>query len=274
MGYLHEGHLSLVQEARRRADVVVASIYVNPTQFSATEDFGVYPNSRAEDRRRLEEAGVGATFEPATLYATGRSSGASGDHANVVGMGAPAAGAHETWVEVTRLQTGLCGGSRPHFFRGVATVVAKLFNIVEPDVAVFGRKDYQQWRVLTRMARDLDFAVEVVGLPLVREPDGLAMSSRNALLDSNARKRALSISESLRWAEEACSRGEAPGVQVLRQGVADRISAAGGRVDYVEVVDADELVPVEELDARPVLVAVAAFFGSVRLMDNLELQGS
>ena len=274
-GFLHEGHLSLVRHARERCDAVVASLYVNPTQFSVAEDFGVYPSDRAGDLAKLREAGCDVAFCPPTLYhETAGSAGEAGNLAGAGPGGPPPPGAHETWVEVTRLQRGLCGGSRPHFFRGVATVVAKLFHIVEPDVAVFGRKDYQQFRLVERMARDLDFGVEVVGLPTVREADGLAMSSRNARLAPGDRERAAGVSRALRWAAGAIAAGEVGDAGAAARGVAERVAASGGRVDYVEVRDARELteVPAAIAPGREVVVAVAAHFGDVRLIDNIDCQ--
>ncbi|KAI8475061.1 MAG: hypothetical protein J3K34DRAFT_405940 [Monoraphidium minutum] len=275
MGYLHEGHLSLVAAAKERTDVVVASIYVNPTQFSANEDFDVYPRNPDSDRRKLQEAGCAAVFEPESLYH--QAGGAGGEGSNVVGRESGHPDAHETFVQVERLQLPLCGGSRPHFFRGVATIVAKLFNIVEPDVAVFGRKDYQQWRVIARMVRDLDFAIEVVGMPIGREADGLAMSSRNARLSDEARAACLAIPRAVQWAEAAVKGpGGASDPAAVAAEVARRITEAGGRVDYVELRDAEHLGPVSDLRAQPTLLAVAAHFpardrGTVRLIDNTVL---
>ncbi|KAL0042229.1 hypothetical protein WJX77_006723 [Trebouxia sp. C0004] len=249
MGYLHAGHMSLVQAARDRADVVIASIYVNPTQFSRNEDFGVYPKARKDDHRKLLAAGCAAVFEPASLYYSGTvSSDSAGDNANVVGAGEHVVGAHETFIQVEQLQKGLCGVSRPHFFRGVATIVAKLFNIVEPDVAVFGKKDYQQWRVICRMVRDLDFDVEVVGIATGREEDGIAMSSRNALLTPKDRQRAVCISQALKWAEGQISHHEAAPSGIQHE-VTDRISKGGGRVDYVSVTDAENLQELKQFVA-------------------------
>ncbi len=258
MGYLHEGHLSLVRRARNLADHVVVSVYVNPTQFAPGEDLDVYPRDLEGDLAKLRAEGVDAVFAPEDLYARGDE-------------GAPP---HETWVTVERLSRPLCGASRPIFFRGVATVVTKLFHIVEPDVAVFGKKDYQQWRVIRRMVRDLDMGIEVVGAPLVREPDGLAMSSRNVRLTPDERQRALSISRSLRAAQEAVDAGEgraAPLVEAARRAIEE----AGGRVDYVEIRDPETLEPLDTLTGTRTglaLMAIAAHFGTVRLIDNAELQ--
>ncbi|KAK9915610.1 hypothetical protein WJX75_001468 [Coccomyxa subellipsoidea] len=271
MGYLHEGHLSLIKAARDMADIVIVSIYVNPTQFAQHEDFGVYPRDEEGDMRKLTSLGVNAVFAPLRLYASGSSAAAGSDAGNVVGAGEHQKGAHETFIQVEQLQQPLCGKSRPHFFRGVATVVAKLFNITEPDIAIFGRKDYQQLLVLQRMARDLDFAVEVVGMPIMREEDGLAMSSRNALLSSDNRQKALSISQSLQWARKMVEDRSAVSPSELHDAVASRIAAAGGRVDYVEVVDGSSLEKIQDVTKQPTLIAVAACFGSVRLIDNIEL---
>ncbi|KAF6258680.1 hypothetical protein COO60DRAFT_1517833 [Scenedesmus sp. NREL 46B-D3] len=264
MGYLHEGHLSLIEAAKAHADVVVASIYVNPTQFSANEDFDVYPRNPDSDRLQLQAAGCAAVFEPVgSLY---HQVPGAGDGSNVVGRESGHPDSHETWVTVERLQQGLCAVSRPHFFRGVATVVTKLFHIVEPDVAVFGQKDYQQWRLISRMVRDLDFPIRIIGMPICREADGLAMSSRNARLSPEARSKALSISQALHWAQQA--------VQQLQ--VRQRITAAGGEVDYVQLRDADNLHEVADAAAQATLLAVAAWFpakdkGTVRLIDNMVL---
>lgn len=179
-------------------------------------------------------------------------------------------------LQVERLQKPLCGVSRPHFFRGVATIVAKLFNIVEPDVAVFGRKDYQQWRVICRMVRDLDFPIEVVGMPICREADGLAMSSRNARLSAESRRKALCICSSLQWAQGAVGSGQITMPYDVRQHVCAAIEEAGGKVDYVELVQAENLSTVDDASKQPTLLAVAAWFaakdrGTVRLIDNVVL---
>jgi pantoate--beta-alanine ligase len=259
MGYLHQGHLSLVAEARRRADRVVASIYVNPTQFAAGEDFGVYPRDLPGDRVKLAALGCDVTFEPVDLY------GLYGLHVRE-GSGAPP---HETWVTVERLAQPLCGVSRPTFFRGVATVVTKLFNIVDPDLAVFGNKDYQQARVIERLVRDLDFAIEIVAMPIVREPDGLAMSSRNALLSADERARAVAIRRALLAAQALVDGGERD-ASALAAAVAETIADAGGRVDYVELRDPATLDAVAAVTGTT-LLATAAHFGAVRLIDNVEL---
>ncbi len=250
MGSLHDGHISLVHEARARADLVVTSIYVNPTQFDQAEDLDKYPRQLEADAAKLVAAGCDALFIPRNLYAEG---------------GPP----HETWVDVERLTDKLCGAHRPGHFRGVTTVVTKFFNIVEPDVAVFGNKDYQQRSVIQRMVRDLDIPVEIVGAPLIRDHDGIALSSRNARLAPDDRQRALAISRSLFAARDANAAGERDAATLIAD-VTAGISAAGGRVDYVELVDDLTLEPVTRI-AGPAVLAVAAFFGAVRLVDNVAL---
>ncbi|CAA7403262.1 unnamed protein product [Spirodela intermedia] len=291
MGYLHRGHLSLVEEAKKRAQFAVVSIYVNPGQFAPTEDLDSYPSDLQGDLRRLAEMGVDAVFCPTNLYDYGEGRGVVGDGERESFAGAGSIGGgdvgregkllscvedrggegagHETWIRVERLEKGLCGSSRPVFFRGVATVVAKLFNIVEPDVVVFGKKDYQQWRIIRRMVRDLDFAIDVVGLEVVREIDGLAMSSRNVLLSPTERQQALSISESLLKAKVAVQNGETS-CEGLKASVTRSITQAGGRVDYAEIVDQENLGVVKRIRS-PVVFCVAAWFGKVRLIDNVEI---
>mmetsp|Transcript_20947 Transcript_20947/g.71394 ORF Transcript_20947/g.71394 Transcript_20947/m.71394 type:complete len:286 (-) Transcript_20947:778-1635(-) len=248
MGYLHGGHLSLVRGARERCDCVVVSLYVNPSQFAPHEDLDVYPRDPEGDRAKLEGL-ADAVFEPESLYEDG----------------------HETYVQVERMQVGLCGVSRPHFFRGVATVVAKLLNVVRPHTAVFGRKDYQQLQVVRRMVRDLDLDVDVVGLPLVREGDGLAMSSRNVRLSPAERQSALCISRSLLAAKAGAEGGGQRGAARHVAAVKEAIAAAGGEVDYVEAVHPSSLAPLEEVGPDGLVIAVAARFGSVRLLDNVEI---
>lgn len=250
MGYLHEGHLSLIHEARRRSDCVVASIFVNPLQFGAHEDLTRYPSDIPRDTELLAGAGTDVIFLPA-----------------VEAMYPPGA---QTTVVVDRLTRGLCGASRPTHFRGVTTVVAKLFNIVKPHVAVFGRKDYQQYAVIKRMVADLDFDIEIVGAPLVREADGLAMSSRNAYLSTAERKAALCLSRALRHAAALVDAGETDAGKVL-DGVRERIGSEPlAHLDYAELVDADTLEAVAAVSGRT-LLAVAAFVGKTRLIDNLVL---
>jgi len=250
MGGLHVGHLSLVDLARERSDVVVVSIYINPTQFDRAEDLAAYPRTLERDAEALAARGVDALYLPSDLYAL---------------VGAP----HSTWVDVEGLTAGLCGATRPGHFRGVTTVVTKLFHIVEPDVAVFGDKDLQQRRIIERLVRDLDFPIAIVAGPLLRDADGLALSSRNARLDPAARAQALALPEALRWASGEHARGVRDGSRLVAT-VTQRIRSAGGQVDYVELVDEETLAPSDDL-SRPTVLAVAAFFGGVRLIDNVRL---
>jgi pantoate--beta-alanine ligase len=252
MGYLHEGHLSLVRESKRRADVTVVSVFVNPTQFGPNEDFKKYPRDLAKDAAYLEGGGVDCLFHPeaAEVYPPG----------------------YRTFVEVEGLQDKLCGRSRPGHFRGVATVVLKLFEIVRPDLAFFGAKDAQQVLIIGRMAADLDLDVEVVACPLVREADGLALSSRNAYLSPEERQAALALSTSLRWAEKAAAAGERDAARLVA-GVRSILEAEPlARIDYVEAVDPGTLEPVGEVRGE-VLLALAVFLGSTRLIDNVRLRG-
>ena len=247
MGYLHQGHLSLVAAARRAADTVVMSIFVNPLQFGVGEDYEVYPRDLTRDAELAEAAGVAAIFAPAVaeMYPRG----------------------YATFVEVENLTEGLCGASRPGHFRGVTTVVSKLFNIVQPDVAVFGQKDFQQAAVIQRMVHDLNLPVEIMVAPIVREADGLAMSSRNTYLSPEQRTASLVLYRSLKLAEERVAAGERRAAQ-LRQALVDFIGAEPlASIDYVEVVDAESLKPLADLQGR-VLIALAVRFGSTRLIDN------
>jgi len=251
MGYLHEGHLSLVRESKKRADVTVVSIFINPAQFGPNEDFKKYPRDLEKDSAYLEQAGVDCLFYPdaAEIYPPG----------------------YRTYVEVHGLQDRLCGKSRPGHFRGVVTIILKLFDIVGPDLAFFGAKDAQQVLIIEKMAADLDLGTEVVTCPLVREPDGLALSSRNAYLSSEERKAALVLSRSLRWAERAISAGERDAAKVIA-GIRSLIEAEPlARVDYVEAVDPLDLDSVAEIRGD-VLIALAVFVGSIRLIDNIRVR--
>ena len=250
MGYLHEGHLSLVRESKKRADVTVVSIFVNPAQFGPNEDFKKYPRDLEKDSAYLEQAGVDGLFYPdaAEIYPPG----------------------YRTYVEVHGLQDRLCGKSRPGHFRGVVTIILKLFDIVGPDLAFFGAKDAQQVLVIEKMAADLDLGTEVVTCPIVRDPDGLALSSRNAYLSTEERKAALVLSISLRWAERAVSAGERDAAKVTA-GIRAAIEAEPlARVDYVEAVDPVNLEPLAGIHGD-VLIALAVFIGSTRLIDNIRL---
>lgn len=252
MGSFHNGHLSLMRQARLDCDLVVVSLFVNPTQFGPGEDLDAYPRDDARDIEVAEGEGVDLLWAPEANEVYGEGFG--------------------TTVEVDAGLTGVLEGdpeSRgPSHFRGVTTVVAKLFNTVQPDVAYFGRKDAQQAIVIERMVRDLDFPVEIEVLPTVREPDGLAMSSRNAYLSGEERSRALALSQALRAADAAARRGERSAA-ALTEIVERELRNAGIEPEYVEARDAEDLSPVAELNGRPVLVAVAARVGRARLIDNV-----
>ncbi|GAV70678.1 Pantoate_ligase domain-containing protein [Cephalotus follicularis] len=281
MGYLHEGHLSLIKEAHKHTNLVVVSIYVNPGQFSPTEDLSTYPSDLLGDISKLMAVpgGVDVVFNPQNLYDYGNDTngencgGGNGEREKsgdgVVSCVEERGLGHETWVRVERLEKNMCGKSRPVFFRGVATVVSKLFNIVDPDVAVFGKKDYQQWRIIQRMVRDLDFPIEVIGSEIVRDNDGLAMSSRNVYLSPEEREKALSINKSLLSAKSAAEKGLVD-CRVLRDTVIQSTTEAGGRIDYAEIVEQESLEAVNEI-RNPVVFCVAAWFGKVRLIDNMEI---
>ncbi len=256
MGYLHDGHLSLLRAARTRCDVVVMSLFVNPAQFGPTEDLDAYPRDEARDLEIAEECGVDLVYAPAVdeVYPEGFSTSVD------VGGG------------LTDVLDGDPGRRGPAHFRGVTTVVAKLFNAVGPDVAFFGQKDAQQAIVIHRMARDLDFPVEIEVLPTVREPDGLAMSSRNAYLTPEERQRAGALSRALRAAEEAAASGEGTAEAALDAARAE-LNRAGIEPEYLEARDPESLVAVDSLNGRPVLIAVAARVGTARLIDNTLIGG-
>lgn len=252
MGALHEGHLSLVAAARDRCDVVVASIFVNPTQFGEGEDFDAYPRDLAADAALLESAGVDVLFAPsvAVMYPDGQT----------------------TRVDPGPIADLWCGASRPGHFVGVATVVAKLLGIVEPDVAFFGEKDYQQLRVIERVVRDLDIDTAVVGCPIVRQADGLALSSRNRYLTAEQRSHALVISRALAGAEAAAARGSA--ASAIETDLAAAIAAEPGvELEYAVIVDAMTLETVTDL-RRPARALAAVRVGSARLIDNVSIVGS
>jgi len=249
MGALHRGHLLLVAEARSRVRHVAVSIFVNPTQFGPKEDFSKYPRPLERDLELCREAGVSVAFtpSPAEMYPAGE----------------------RTRVHVSGLTEALCGPFRPGHFDGVATIVTKLFAATGPALAVFGRKDYQQLQVVKRLARDLLLPVEIVGVPTVRDPDGLALSSRNAYLSPDERERALAIPRALARAQALHAGGEQNAGE-LRRAAEELIAPAATRIDYVSVADADDLRPfsdAENVGERAVL-AVAAFVGSTRLIDN------
>jgi pantoate--beta-alanine ligase len=247
MGCLHAGHLALVREAKEQADVVVVSIFVNPTQFGPKEDFGRYPRDFERDRAALEKESTDIIFSPGVpeMYPKG----------------------YSTYVEVRGLTDHLCGLQRESHFLGVATVVMKLFNAVKPHVAIFGQKDYQQLKVIERMVRDLDMDVEVIGLATVREADGLAMSSRNAYLSEEERTKALLINRAIRRAKEAFRGGERKASRLSEEVRKILGSNDGISIEYVTVCDAETLVDLEKVDRRA-LIAVAASVGKTRLIDN------
>ena len=249
MGYLHEGHLSLMREGRRRGDVLVVSIFVNPTQFGPGEDYDRYPRDFERDVKLMKDIPVDVVFHPSPqdMYPEG----------------------YQTFVEVTELTKYLCGRSRPGHFRGVTTVVAKLFNIVKPHVALFGYKDYQQLKVIERMVKDLNFDVEIVGMPIVREKDGLAMSSRNTYLSPEEREDALSIYRALKKAEEMFKEGVRD-AEEIRKTVRSMLK---GEIDYVSVCDPETLVEIEGEIKDKALLAVAVKIGKARLIDNTILGG-
>lgn len=247
MGGLHDGHLDLVRVARRRCRSVVVSVFVNPVQFGHGEDFTRYPRDLRRDCRMLESVGADVVFAPTAeqMYPSG----------------------YATHVDVERLTRHLCGASRPGHFRGVATVVAKLFNVVQPDIAVFGRKDAQQALIIRRMVRDLNVPVRLVIAPTKRERDGLAMSSRNVYLSPVERAAAPALHQSLLLARRLIARGER-NPRTIREAMRRYIrSRTPGRVDYVGLVDTDELAPVKTVKGT-VLIALAVYFGKTRLIDN------
>ncbi len=248
MGYLHEGHLSLVRESIKKADCTVISIFVNPTQFGPTEDFKDYPRDMKRDSEILEKEGVTYLFVPEAeeMFPEG----------------------YKTYVEVHGLQERLCGRSRPGHFRGVCTVVLKLFNIVNPDISFFGQKDAQQAAILKKMIQDLNLGVKIEVLPVIREADGLALSSRNAYLKPEERKSALVLSKSLRDAHGMIENGERDSgiiISRMREIISQEPLA---KIDYLDVVDMDNLNALTRIEKKA-LIALAVFIGKVRLIDNI-----
>jgi len=250
MGYLHDGHLALVKQAKKLSDLVVVSIFVNPTQFGPKEDFTRYPRDLQGDLARLKPLKVEYVFFPSVkdIYPEG----------------------YQTGVEVEKLSKGLCGDYRPGHFRGVATVVLKLFNIVQPDLAIFGQKDYQQLMVISRMTRDLNLPIKIIGAPTLREKDGLAMSSRNTYLSAEEREPALSLSRALFSAQEKVKAGEKDAEALIKS--ARELIAANSlaRVEYIEIRDSENLDPVKTID-RPAQMILSVWVGKTRLIDNLRL---
>jgi pantoate--beta-alanine ligase len=251
MGALHDGHVSLARAAKAQCDVVAVSLFVNPTQFGPSEDLSKYPRTFEQDREVLEKEGVDFLFAPtvAEMYPPGAT----------------------TFVTVEGLSDRLDGKSRPGHFRGVTTVVSKLFHIIEPDLAFFGQKDAAQCAVIRRMVRDLDMPVEIVVCPIVRESDGLALSSRNVYLDAAQRKSALVLSRSLRKVQAEFEQGRKDAASLIATGKNTLNQEPAVRLDYFEIVDPDTLEPTAEIE-KPALAAVAAFVGNTRLIDNVVLR--
>jgi pantoate--beta-alanine ligase len=247
MGYFHEGHIELMRQAKKMADCVVVSIYVNPTQFGPKEDLSRYPRDFERDAKMAKEVGVDVIFYPSNteMYPEG----------------------YQTYVNVEEVTNNLCGLSRPGHFRGVTTVCAKLFNIVKPHIAVFGKKDYQQYVTIKRMVADLNMDLEIIGLPTVREADGLAMSSRNVYLKENERPSALTLIDSLRKAQKLYDEGERKSSAIITQ-VEKLISDAPYTdVDYVKICDAETMIDIEKIKDSA-LIALAVKVAKTRLIDN------
>jgi len=249
MGALHEGHSSLLEASVENNDATILTIFVNPAQFAPHEDFDTYPRTFEGDCKIAAVVGVDVVYAPNTKNMYPRN--------------------YASYVEVERLQDGLCGGTRPHFFKGVATVVAKLFNAADADRAYFGLKDGQQIAIIKRMVRDLDFGVEIVALPTVREQDGLAMSSRNKYLTDEERKRSLCISQALFRSIAQMKNGCVDSDAIIETVRANLYQV--DRIDYVSIVDADEMTPVDTIE-RPVMLAIAVFVGETRLIDNIRFE--
>lgn len=248
MGFLHPGHLSLFEEGKRRGDLLVISIFVNPTQFGAGEDFEEYPRDMERDQRMAQDAGIDILFAPSVseMYPSG----------------------YQTSVTVERVTQKLCGVSRPGHFTGVTTVVCKLFTIITPQVAIFGEKDFQQLVAIRRMVVDLNLPIEIVGMPIYREEDGLAMSSRNSYLTPDERQAALCIIRGLRWAKALYDSGERDGEKISREVKKSVAAEPLSRIDYITICDADDLTEIGRITRRAVL-AVAVRVGKTRLIDNI-----
>ncbi len=252
MGYLHEGHLSLVRQAKKDCDFVVVSIFVNPTQFGPKEDLKKYPRDLAHDIKLLSKLKVDAVFYPpaGAMYPEG----------------------YKTYIYVKGLSKGMCGASRPGHFEGVATVVAKLFNIIKPDAAYFGKKDYQQQVIIKKMAADLNFDVQIVSLPTIRETDGLAMSSRNKYLSKEERSKAVILNRSLCFAKQLIRAGLTNASRV-RSAISKLIRTKQGvKIDYIAIIDPVSLEEKRAIKGRT-LIAIAAYIGKTRLIDNIEVGG-
>lgn len=249
MGYLHEGHLSLVREGKKRGHILVVSIFVNPTQFNDKNDFQVYPVDIERDSRLLEKEGCDILFLPhsESMYPEG----------------------FQTTIDVSELSKGMCGDSRPGHFSGVATVVAKLFNIVKPDVSIFGEKDYQQLALIRQMVRDLNFDIDIVGMPIVRESDGLAMSSRNVRLTTEERKLSLSLSKALLAGNQIFRDGNSDASAIIESAKGEL--AEGVELDYIDIRDTLTLKSIKKVNGEA-LMAIAARVGKTRLIDNTILR--
>ena len=248
MGYLHEGHLSLIEAAKRKgADEIVVSVFVNPVQFGPNEDYDKYPRDEKADLAKCRKAGATAIFfpTPQNMYLD----------------------AHSVYVNEEVLSAGLCGARRPGHFRGVCTVVAKLFNLAHPHFAVFGQKDFQQETIIRRMVRDLNFDLEIVVAPIVREPSGLARSSRNTYLSDDEKARALALSQTLFAAQADVKAKKTVPWKAYQEKIAKKLEAAGLKVDYVEAVDGETLAPVKRLE-KGVAILLAVYCGRTRLIDN------
>ncbi|RMS30145.1 Pantothenate synthetase [Pseudomonas ficuserectae] len=254
MGNLHSGHAALVAKAAQRADFVVATIFVNPLQFGPNEDLATYPRTQAADQEKLLQAGCNLLFTPSVeeMYPHGM--------------------ADQTLVSVPHLSQGLCGASRPGHFEGVATVVSKLFNMVQPDLAIFGEKDFQQLAVIRAMVRDLNMPIQIIGEPTVRAEDGLALSSRNGYLNDAQRAAAPALYQAIRQTADAISAGEQD-FNALLTSKKQQLEAAGFRIDYLEIRDATSLRPTTA-ENRDLVILAAAFLGKTRLIDNLHLTRS
>lgn len=249
MGFLHEGHVTLLRRARARCDVLVLTIFVNPTQFGPKEDFKRYPRDEKGDLKKARQTKTDIVFMPkmAEMYPEG----------------------FNTTVEVTEASRELCGKSRPGHFRGVATIVAKLLNLIQPDIAFFGLKDFQQFAVLKKMVSDLNFPIRMVGIPTVREKDGLAMSSRNVYLTVDERVASLCIPRGLKKVKRAVQEGEkniSSLLKILKTKIGGEPRA---RIDYIQAVDADTILPIKKYQKEKTLFAIAVFIGRTRLIDNI-----
>ena len=247
MGYFHQGHLSLISEGKKQGDVLVVSLFVNPIQFGPKEDLAAYPRNLQRDASLAEKEGTDVLFVPEEkeMYPEG----------------------YQTYVEVTQLTKYLCGVSRPGHFKGVTTVVAKLFNIIRPHIAIFGLKDYQQYIVIKRMVRDLNYPIKIIGCPIVREPDGLAMSSRNVYLTSEQRTSALSLYKSLNIAQEMVNKGEKKAKTIIEAVSTFIQKHPYTKIDYVKLCDPETLEELEEIRGNA-LLALAVKVGKARLIDN------